>query len=78
MLSPIAAVVIGGASLFGGEGPWPGQWSALIIAVIETGLVMMAVDPFWQYIIVGIVVITAVLIDQARDLIIGRAETAQV
>lgn len=79
MLSSIAAVVIGGASLFGGEGTVAGTMvGALIIAVIETGLVMMAVDPFWQYIIVGIVVITAVLIDQARDLIIGRAETAQV
>ena len=47
---------------------------ALIIAIMVTGLIMLDVDPFWQYIILGIVVILAVLIDQARDLIVGRAE----
>jgi ribose transport system permease protein len=43
--------------------------------VLTTGLVMLNVEPFWQYIVVGIVVILAVLIDQARDLIIGRMES---
>ncbi|HEV3209799.1 MAG TPA: hypothetical protein VGY91_06000 [Chthoniobacterales bacterium] len=38
------------------------------------GLVMLDVQPFWQYIVVGVVVILAVLIDQARDLVIGRME----
>jgi ribose transport system permease protein len=45
----------------------------LIIAVLTTGLVMLNVEAFWQFIVVGIVVIVAVLIDQSRDLIIGRA-----
>ena len=45
---------------------------ALIIAVLTTGLVMLNVDAFWQFIVVGTVVIVAVLIDQSRDLIIGR------
>jgi ribose transport system permease protein len=48
---------------------------ALIIAVMTTGLVMLNVQPFWQYVVVGVVVILAVLIDQARDLVIGRMET---
>jgi predicted ABC-type sugar transport system permease subunit len=38
------------------------------------GLVMLDVQPFWQYIVVGVVVILAVLIDQVRDLVIGRME----
>jgi ribose transport system permease protein len=47
---------------------------ALIIAVLTTGLVMLNVDAFWQFIVVGTVVIVAVLIDQSRDLIIARAK----
>lgn len=75
MLSSIAAVIIGGVSMFGGEGRVSGTvLGALVIAVLQTGLIMMAVEPFWQYVIVGIIVILAVLMDQARDLIIGRAE----
>lgn len=76
MLPSIAAVIIGGVSLFGGEGRVTGTIvGALIIAVLQTGLVMLNVEPFWQFIVVGIVVIVAVLIDQSRDLIIGRAES---
>jgi ribose/xylose/arabinose/galactoside ABC-type transport system permease subunit len=75
LLSSIAAVIIGGVSMFGGEGSVSGTLiGALIIAVMTTGLVMLNVQPFWQYIVVGVVVILAVLIDQARDLVIGRME----
>jgi len=76
LLSSIAAVIIGGVSMFGGHGTVAGTIiGALIIAVLTTGLVMLNVQPFWQYVVVGIVVILAVLIDQARDLIIGRIES---
>ena len=76
LMSSIAAVVIGGVSLFGGRGNIMGTLiGALIIAVLTTGLVMLNVEPFWQYIVIGIVVILAVLIDQARDLVIGRADS---
>jgi len=76
LLSSIAAVIIGGVSMFGGHGSVAGTViGALIIAVLTTGLVMLNVQPFWQYIVVGVVVILAVLIDQARDLIIGRMES---
>ncbi|MHB1104107.1 MAG: ABC transporter permease [Devosia sp.] len=73
LLSSIAAVIIGGVSLFGGAGSIMGTViGALIIAVLTTGLVMLNVQAFWQFIVVGVVVIVAVLIDQSRDLIIGR------
>lgn len=78
LLSSIAAVIIGGVSMFGGHGTVAGTViGSLIIAVLTTGLVMLNVQPFWQFIVVGIVVILAVLIDQARDLIIGRMEAGQ-
>jgi ribose transport system permease protein len=73
LLSSIAAVIIGGVSLFGGAGTVIGTViGALIIAVLTTGLVMLNVEAFWQFIVVGTVVIVAVLIDQSRDLITGR------
>jgi ribose/xylose/arabinose/galactoside ABC-type transport system permease subunit len=80
LLSSIAAVIIGGVSLFGGAGTVIGTViGALIIAVLTTGLVMLNVEAFWQFIVVGTVVIVAVLIDQSRDLITGhvRAGAAQ-
>jgi ribose transport system permease protein len=73
LLSSIAAVIIGGVSLAGGAGTITGTViGALIIAVLTTGLVMLNVEAFWQFIVVGTVIIVAVLIDQSRDLIAGR------
>ncbi|MBV9170347.1 MAG: ribose ABC transporter [Chloroflexi bacterium] len=67
LLNAIAAVVIGGVSLFGGAGTITGTViGGLIIAVIQNGLVIMAINPFWQYISVGVVIILAVLVDQAK------------
>ena len=78
LLSSIAAVIIGGVSLFGGAGSIMGTViGALIIAVLTTGLVMLNVQAFWQFIVVGAVVIIAVLIDQSRDLIIGRYKSGR-
>jgi ribose/xylose/arabinose/galactoside ABC-type transport system permease subunit len=77
LLSSIAAVIIGGVSLFGGAGSVMGTViGSLIIAVLTTGLVMLNVQAFWQFIVVGTVVIIAVLIDQSRDLILGRSRRA--
>ena len=65
LLMAIAAVVIGGASLFGGEGSVVGTViGALIIATIQFGLVILGMAPFWQFIAVGVVVIIAVIVDQ--------------
>ncbi|MGH7077492.1 MAG: ABC transporter permease subunit, partial [Acetobacteraceae bacterium] len=67
LLDSIAAVVIGGASLFGGSGTIMGTLiGALIIAVIQYGLVFIDVAPFWQFIAVGVVIIVSVLVDQSR------------
>lgn len=67
LLDCVAAVVIGGASLFGGSGTIIGTIAgALVIAVIQYGLVFMNVEPFWQFIAVGVVIIISVLIDQAQ------------
>jgi ribose/xylose/arabinose/galactoside ABC-type transport system permease subunit len=75
LLSSIAAVIIGGVSLFGGAGSVIGTViGSLIIAVLTTGLVMLNVEAFFEFIVVGVVVIVAVLIDQSRDLIIGRTK----
>ncbi len=67
LLDSVAAVVIGGASLFGGSGTILGTLAgAFVIAVIQYGLVFMNVKPFWQFISVGVVIIISVLIDQAQ------------
>lgn len=66
-LNAIAAVVIGGASLFGGRGTIIGSVIGTgIIAVLLTGLVLVNVPPFWQEVAVGAILITAVYIDQLR------------
>lgn len=65
-LDSIAAVVIGGTSLSGGWGSIAGTvLGALIIGVLNSGLVIMGVDPFWQQVIKGLVILLAVVIDRA-------------
>jgi ribose/xylose/arabinose/galactoside ABC-type transport system permease subunit len=67
LLTSIAAVIIGGASLLGGEGTIIGTViGALIIAIIQNGLIFLGINPFWQFIAVGAVIILAVLVDQAK------------
>ena len=64
-LNSIAAVVIGGASLSGGEGTIGGTiLGALILGTIQYGLVVLGVSSFWQFVAVGVVVIFAVVMDQ--------------
>lgn len=73
LLDSIAAVVIGGASLFGGSGTIIGTViGALIIAVIQYGLVFVDVEPFWQFVAVGTVIIVSVLVDQTQSKITGE------
>jgi ribose transport system permease protein len=72
LLDSIAAVVIGGASLFGGSGTiWGTVAGALVIAVIQYGLVFINVEPFWQFIAVGTVIIISVLVDQTQRRLTG-------
>lgn len=77
LLDSVAAVVIGGASLFGGSGTLLGTVAgALVIAVIQYGLVFVNVAPFWQFISVGVVIILSVLIEQARRRFGGGRDNA--
>jgi ribose transport system permease protein len=72
LLDSIAAVVIGGASLFGGSGTIIGTViGALIIAVIQYGLVFVNVEPFWQFVAVGTVIVISVLVDQSQKRLSG-------
>lgn len=66
-LDAIAAVVIGGTSLMGGEGIiWGSLIGALIMGVIRNGLNMMNVSPYYQMIVIGLVIIIAVGFDCFR------------
>ncbi len=65
MLDSVVAVVIGGASLFGGTGTvWKTILGVLILSVLEMGLKIMGVQTFDKYIAVGLILIFAVLVDQ--------------
>lgn len=67
LLQSVAAVVIGGTNLFGGEGTIRGAViGALIINVLSNGLVILNVNPIWQFVVVGVVIIIAVLVNQAQ------------
>ena len=66
-LQAIAAVVIGGTSLFGGIGTMLGTvFGVFIPAVLNNGFVIVGVQAFWQQIAVGAVLIGAVYLDQLR------------
>ena len=64
-LDSIAAVVIGGTSLSGGRGSVAGTvLGCLIIGVLNNGLFLLNVSPFWQQVIKGLVILLAVALDR--------------
>jgi ribose/xylose/arabinose/galactoside ABC-type transport system permease subunit len=66
-LDVIAAVVIGGTSLFGGRGGVFGTLvGALIVSVVANGLVLLNVNPFWTQAIKGAIILLAVLADSIK------------
>ncbi len=66
-LDVIAAAVIGGASLFGGQGTVLGTLiGAFLIALIRNGAVLLDISTFYQQVIIGVVIWLAVLWDQYR------------
>ena len=66
-LDSIAAVVIGGTSLSGGRGSVGGTvLGCLIIGVLNNGLFLLNVSPFWQQVIKGLVILLAVAIDKVN------------
>lgn len=75
-LSAITAVVIGGASLFGGRGNVINVLiGALIIACIRNGLNLMNVSPFWEAIAIGISILAALELDVLRRYLERRLKT---
>jgi ribose transport system permease protein len=78
-LNVIAAVVIGGTSLFGGYGTIFGTVVGLFIpAILQNGFVIAGVQAFWQQVAVGVVLVVAVYIDQRRRAAASRASGARV
>jgi ribose/xylose/arabinose/galactoside ABC-type transport system permease subunit len=66
-LDVIAAVVVGGTSLFGGRGSILGTFiGSLLIGVLRNGLNLMNVESYVQQVVVGFVILLAVMIDQWR------------
>jgi ribose transport system permease protein len=66
-LYAIAAVIVGGTSLSGGQGDIPGTVvGALIMGVLANGLGLLAVPDYWQKVIIGTVIVVAVAADQLR------------
>jgi len=72
-LDSIAAVIIGGASFFGGVGTVLGTLvGALIMGVLRNGLNLMNVSAYWQTVVLGLVIVVAVWIDVLRQRAIAR------
>ena len=66
-LNAIAAVVIGGTSLFGGSGSIVGTMiGAFIPVTLSYGFTIVGISSFWQLVAVGIIIVAAVLVDQLR------------
>lgn len=64
-IESITAVVIGGISLFGGRGSILGMlFGALIVGVFSLGLRLIGTDPQWTYLLIGVLIISAVAVDQ--------------
>lgn len=67
-LSAIAAVVIGGASIFGGTGSLVGTFfGAALLGVILAGMTMMGVDAYWQGAVQGSLIVAALSLDYLRQ-----------
>jgi ribose transport system permease protein len=66
-LDVIAAVVVGGTSLMGGEGTILGSLiGAAIMQVLRNGLVLTGVSAYWLQAVQGLVIVTAIMLDQLR------------
>jgi ribose transport system permease protein len=70
-LNCIAAVVVGGTSLFGGEGTLVGTaLASFLFAMVDNGLILLAVNSYWHYVATGAILIVALGIG-----VLGRAES---
>jgi simple sugar transport system permease protein len=68
LLTVVAAVFIGGTSIFGGSGKVAGTvFASMIVAIIEAGLVASGVQGFWTRFFIGLVFIISVTMNTAID-----------
>ncbi|MGX5849123.1 ABC transporter permease [Mesorhizobium sp. PL10] len=78
-LNAIAAAVLGGTSMSGGRGTIGGTIvGAFVIGILSDGLVMMGVSSFWQMVVKGLVIIVAVVVDQAQRRLQSRVTLMQM
>ncbi len=78
-LNVIAGVAIGGTSLFGGVGSVFGTVIGLFIPIVlQNGFIQINVQPFWQQVVVGAVLITVVYVDQVRRAASVRGRTPKL
>ena len=67
-LTAIAATTIGGTSHYGGIGTiWGAVVGALVLAVVRNGLTLLGIHAYWQQIVEGAIIITAVIIDMRKN-----------
>ncbi len=67
-LVAIGAVVIGGASLFGGEGSILGTvLGTLLLALIQNGLILLGISAYWQQVFSGVIIVAAVALNMWRQ-----------
>ena len=65
LLPAVAAVVIGGTSLFGGSGSvWGTTGGVLLLTSITNGLILLNIQSQWQQIVVGLIILGSMLLDQ--------------
>ena len=74
-MTVIAAVIIGGTSMFGGAGTILGTAiGSLLLSVITNGIVLMGISAYWQNIVTGAIIILAVGIDHYKRRISGNID----
>lgn len=72
-LSVVAAAVVGGVAIFGGSGTVVGAaMGALLLTTITSALTALRVDKFWQQAIVGVLILSAIIIDRIASLRTAR------
>lgn len=72
-LTVVAAAVVGGVAIFGGSGSVTGAaLGAVLLTTITSSLTALRVDKFWQQAIVGVLILTAIIIDRVASLRTAR------
>lgn len=76
-MDAVAAVIIGGTSLSGGKANVPGAIvGALILGIITNMLNLAKVSAYWQWVVKGIIIVLAILIDVKSELLINKSKKA--